>query len=171
MTLHICLLILGVACLVAATALVLYPRWPAAVPAYAGMVFLHLSYYIDVPMRTFLFWGIAAAMVAGLHFISPKGEIDGNRASNLYVGLSAMAGSLLGMLVHVNVMVLGVILGAFIGQMAYRRTPNGRWLGESPKTFLRYYCAKCLPVVVAVAIIAISVEGFILDNYQNGLLQ
>ena len=86
------LLVLGLVALAAALWLVLRPwRVAAAVPAFAGLVLLHFSYYIEVPLRAFVFWGIATAMVAGLTYLSPSGEPDGNKASNLYVGLSAMA--------------------------------------------------------------------------------
>lgn len=94
--------------------------------------------------------------------MSPPGEIDGKRSSNIYVGASAMAGALLGMLVDARLMVLGVILGALVGQLAYSRTPHGKWLTRSGATFLQYFCAKCLPVIVAVSIVGIAVEGFLL---------
>ena len=155
------LLILGIMCLAGALVLVVWPRWVAAVPAFAGLVALHLSYYIAVPASTFIFWGIATALVAGIVTMSPQGEPAGRRASNLYVGVSAMAGCLLGILVGARIMILGVILGAFIGQMAYSRTPAGTWLRADTGTFLRYFAAKCLPVIVAVSIVGIAVEGFI----------
>ena len=160
------LLIVGIACMALALVLVLIPRWVAAVPAYAAMVCLHLGYHITVPAFTFVFWGIATAMVLGLFYISPRGEIDGNKASNFYVGLSAIAGCLLGMILNVNVMVLGTVLGAAVGLLAYMRTPAGRWLSTPPMNFVRYFCAKALPAIVAVAIIGISIEGFIFDQTQ-----
>lgn len=163
MILQITLLVLGILCLFAALILLFYPRLvTAAVPAFVGLVLLHLSYFIAVPTSTFLFWGVAAVMVWGITYMSPQGEIDGRSSSNIYVGASAIAGALLGMLVDPRIMVLGVILGAFVGELAYSRTPHGRWLTASTKTFLQYYCAKCLPAVVAVSIIAIAIEGFIL---------
>lgn len=154
------LLIVGIACIALSLVLVLFPRWVAAVPAFIAMVCLHAGYHIMVPTFTFIFWGIATAMVTGLFYISPRGEIDGNKASNFYVGLSAMAGCLLGLVLNVNVMVLGTVLGAFVGQLAYMRTPAGRWL-SSGKVFVRYFCAKALPIIVAVAIVGITIEGFI----------
>ena len=167
MVMQYILLVLGILALACAVALLFYPRWvAAAVPAYAGMLLLHWSYFISVPLSTFLFWGVATIIVWGLVRMSPQGEIDGNRASNiynaLYIGASAIAGGLLGMVVDARILVLGVILGAFVGTLAYSRTPAGRWLGVASSTFLKYFCAKSLPVVVAVAIIGIAIEGFIL---------
>ena len=93
---HKILLILGVACLIAALVLVLKPKWVAAVPAFIGLVLMHLSYYIAVPGMTFAFWGIATLITIGLFYLSPSGEPDGHSSSNLYVGLTAMAGGMLG---------------------------------------------------------------------------
>ena len=163
MILQYLLLVLGVACLVVAVVLLYLPkRVAAAVPAYAGMLMLHWSYFIQANTGWMLFWGAATIIVASLVYMQPAGEIDGYRGSNLYVASSAIAGALLGMIVDPRIMVLGIILGAFVGQMAYSRTPNGRWMAKAGgKTMLHYYAAKCLPVVIATAIIGISVEGFL----------
>ncbi len=157
------LLIAGVACLVAALILVLWPRWVAAVPAYVGLVLLHWSYYIAVPVVTFVFWGIATAITVGLFYLQPSGEPDGNRSSNLYVGFTAMAGGMLGILLAPRIMVLGVILGAIMGQLAYSRTPAGRWMLFPSTQFWRYFAAKCLPAIVAISIVCIAIMGIVIN--------
>ena len=74
------LLVLGLVALAAALWLVLRPwRVAAAVPAFAGLVLLHFSYYIEVPLRAFVFWGIATAMVAGLTATRPATSMWGCR--------------------------------------------------------------------------------------------
>ena len=163
MVLQTILLIAGVACLVIALALVLWPRWVAAVPAYAGLVLMHWSYTIAVPVTTFVFWGIATAITIGLYYLSPSGEPDGNRSSNLYVGFTAMAGGMLGILLAPRIMVLGVILGAAMGQLAYSRTPAGKWMLFPSTQFWRYFAAKCLPAIVAVSIVCIAIMGVVID--------
>ena len=157
------LLIAGVACLVAALLLVLLPRWVAAVPAYAGLVLMHLSYYIAVPTVTFIFWGIATLITVGLFYLSPSGEPDGHSSSNLYVGFTAMAGGMLGILLAPRIMVLGVILGAAMGQLAYSRTPAGKWMLTPSSLFWRYFAAKCLPAIVAIAIVCIAIMGVVIN--------
>ena len=158
------LLIIGSLCLAVAVALVLWPRWVAAVPAFVGLVLLHLSYYIAVPEKTFIFWGIATLITVGLFYLSPKGEPDGHRSSNLYVGLTAIAGGLLGILLqHPAYMVLGIILGAALGQLAYSRTPAGRWMLNPSSLFLKYFLAKGLPAIIAVSIICIAITGLVID--------
>lgn len=163
MILHTLLLIAGVACLIAAVVLVLVPRWAAAVPAFVGLVLMHLSYYIDVKTMTFIFWGIATAITVGLFYLQPSGEPDGNRSSNLYVGFTAMAGGMLGILVAPRIMVLGVILGAAMGQLAYSRTPAGKWMLTPSSQFWRYFAAKCLPAIVAISIVCIAIMGVVIE--------
>lgn len=157
------LLIAGIICLAAALILVLWPRWVAAVPAYAGLVLLHWSYYIAVPMMWLIFWGIAALITAGLFYLTPKGEPDGHRSSNFYVGLTSMAGGLLGILFQrPALMVLGVIVGAAIGQLAYSRTPAGKWMLNPSTMFARYFAAKCLPAIIAISIVCIAIMGIVI---------
>ena len=105
------LFIIGVICLILAVALVLRPRWVAAVPAFVGLLLMHWSYYISVPTMTFVFWGVATLITVGLFYLSPSGEPDGHSSSNLYVGFTAMAGGMLGILLAPRILVLGVILG------------------------------------------------------------
>ncbi len=157
------LLIAGILCLVAAVALVLRPRWVAAVPAFLGLLLLHLSYYIAVPPMTFAFWGIAVLITVALFYLSPSGEPDGHSSSNLYVGFTAMAGGMLGILLAPRLLVLGVVLGAAMGQLAYSRTPAGKWMLFPSTMFWRYFAAKCLPAIVAVSIVCIAIMGIVID--------
>lgn len=157
------LLVAGLICLIAALALVLRPRWVAAVPAFIGLLMLHWSYYIAVPTMTFAFWGLATLICVGLFYLSPSGEPDGNRSSNLYIGFTAMAGGMLGIMLAPRFMVLGVILGAAMGQLAYSRTPAGKWMLTPSSQFWRYFAAKCLPAIVAVSIVCIAVMGILID--------
>ena len=152
MVLGIILLVLGIVCMIsAAVCLLFYRRIAAALPAYVALALLHASTYIYLPVKTFVFWGIATLIVAGIHRLLPPGEPAGRKSGNVYVG----------MLVGARVMVLGVVLGAFVGQMAYSRTPEGKWLKFPTSTFIQYFCAKSLPAIVAVSMLGIAVEGFI----------
>lgn len=157
------LLVAGAICLIAALLLVLWPRWVAAVPAFVGLLLMHLSYYIAVPTMTFVFWGTATLLTMGIYYLSPSGEPDGNSSSNLYVGFTAMAGGMLGIMLAPRIMVLGVVLGAAMGQLAYSRTPAGKWMLSPSIQFWRYFAAKCLPAIVAVSIVCIAIMGIVID--------
>ena len=163
MILHIILLIAGALCLALSLVLVFWPRWVAAVPAFLGLVLMHWSYYIAVPKMTFIFWGIATFITVALYYLSPSGEPDGHRSSNLYIGMTSLAGGMLGILLAPRIMVLGVIIGALVGQLAYSRTPDGKWMVSPSTMFLRYFAAKCLPVIIAVSIVCITVMGLVID--------
>ena len=79
------------------------------------------------------------------------------------MGLTALAGGLLGIiLMHPAFIVLGTIVGALMGQLAYSRTPNGKWMLFPSTVFLRYFAAKCLPAIVAVSIVCIAIAGFVI---------
>ena len=160
---HTVLLVAGAICLAIALALVLWPRWVASVPAFVGLLLMHYSYYIDVKTMTFIFWGIATLITVGLFYLSPKGEPDGHSSSNLYVGFTAMAGGMLGIMLAPRIMVLCVVLGAAMGQLAYSRTPDGKWMLTPSSQFWRYFAAKCLPAIVAVSIVCIAVMGIVID--------
>ena len=157
------LLAAGVICLILALALVLWPRWVAAVPAFIGLLLMHWSYYIAVPTMTFVFWGVATLIVVALFYLLPSGEPDGNRSSNLYIGFTAMAGGMLGIMLAPRIMVLGVILGAAMGQLAYSCTPAGKWMLNPSTMFWHYFKAKSLPAIVAVSIVCIAVMGVVID--------
>ena len=163
MVIQTILFVIGLICLAIALAFVLWPKWNAAVPAFAGLLLLHLSYHIAVRPRTFVFWGIATLLTVGLFYLSPKGEPDGHRSSNLYIGFTAMAGGLLGILLAPRAMVLGVVLGAAMGQLAYSRTPAGKWMLEPSSQFWRYFAAKSLPAIVAVSIVCIAIMGMVIE--------
>lgn len=158
------LLVLGIVMLLVALVLLLRPwRVTAALPAYLGLLALHFSYFIAVRPAYLWFWGVAAVIVAITAWYSPQGEPDGNRASNLYVGLSALAGALLGLIISPRVMVLAIILACFVGMMAYSRTPQGGWLRRDHRAMVNYFAVKCLPAIVAASIVGIAIEGFIIS--------
>lgn len=161
MTLYYILFVVGIIALVLALVLLIWPRFPAVVPAYAGMLCLHLSTFIYLRSFTLIFWGVAAAIVLMLKYMSPKGEPDGHSESNLYVGLSTIAGAMLGLVISPSLIVLGAIIGSLIGVMAYSRTPRGKWINPPSAAFFQYVGTKCLPAVVTVSIVGITVEGFI----------
>lgn len=163
MVMQTILLVAGVLCMIIALGLVLRPKWVAAVPAFVGLALMHWSYYIAVPTVTFVFWGIATLLTTGLFYLSPKGEPDGHRASNLYIGFTAMAGGMLGIMLAPRILVLGVILGAAMGQLAYSRTPAGKWMLTPSSQFWRYFAAKCLPAIVAISIVCIAVMGIVIN--------
>lgn len=165
-TLSLIMLIAALACMAAALVLTLRPWWVAAVPAFAAMLLLHLAHLVIEPTWKLVVWGFAALVCVALRQAQPSGEPDGRNTGNLYVGLGCLAGALAGLAAGVNFILLGTLLGAFVGMMAFSRTPHGSWLRATSGTFVQYFAAKCLPAIVAVAITVTCVEG-LLFYYQG----
>lgn len=127
MILSTTLLILAIVALALAVVLLIKPWWVAAVPAAVALLLLIGGNYITyMPVWKTALWVGAALVVAVLRRLLPAGEPDGRNTSNLYIGLSALAGALLGMAMGSNYILLGTIVGAFVGMMAYSRTPPAR---------------------------------------------
>ncbi len=159
MLLSTILLVLAIIALVAAVVLLVKPWWVAAVPAVAALLLLIWGKYITyMPTWKVALWVGAAIVAVGLRYLSPKGEPDGRNTGNVYIGLSALAGALLGMVLSPDFILIGTILGAFIGMMAYSRTPQGGWVKHG---LVQYFCNKCLPAIVAAALVGTSIEGII----------
>ena len=161
MTFSIFLVVLGAILLVLALVMVFKPWYVAALPAYVGICCLHWSTLATFPTWVFIFYGAATLMVMGIRYLSPKGEPDGKTTGNLYLGLGALMGCLLGMMLEARFMVLGTIIGTAMGQLAFSRTPGGKWLRFPKSNFIQYLCAKGLGIVVSVAMIGLAVEGVI----------
>ena len=161
MTLYYILFVVGIIAMVLALVLLFWPRFSAVLPAYVGMLCLHLSTFIYLRNFALIFWAVATVIVLMIKHLSPPGEPDGNKASNLYVGLSTVAGAMLGIVINPSLIVLGAIIGSLIGVMAYSRTPRGKWINPPSSAFFQDVGTKCLPAVVTVSIIGITVEGFI----------
>lgn len=152
-------LILAIVALALAVVLLIKPWWVAAVPAAVALLLLIGGNYITyMPVWKTALWVGAAVVVAVLRRLLPAGEPDGRNTSNLYIGLSALAGALLGMAMGSNYILLGTIVGAFIGMMAYSRTPAGAWVKSG---YVKYFAHKCLPAIVAAALVGTCVEGII----------
>lgn len=164
MTLSIILLIIATILLIVAFVLTIKPLWVAAVPAWCAMMLLYWAGYIHpatLPVWKIAMWAMATAIVVALRRYQPEGEPDGRNTGNLYIGLASMVGALLGIVMGPNYVLLGTIVGAVVGLMAYSRTPHGKWIKFASSTFIQYFCARCLPAIVAVAIIGISAESIL----------
>ena len=164
MTFSTILLVLACLLLVGAVVLVLKPRWVAAVPAWVGMMLLYWGDFLNsttMPGWKLALWTLATLIVVMLKFYQPSGEPDGRNTGNLYIGLGAMMGALVGIVLGSSFVVLATILGALLGMMAYSRTPHGKWIKFGNSIFIQYFCARCLPAIVAVSMIGMCAEAIL----------
>ncbi|MCM1076909.1 MAG: hypothetical protein NC411_06075 [Bacteroides sp.] len=124
-------------------------KW-AVVAAYVGMLGIGLT-VANVTYTSLIFWGVATVIVLILQFLLPKG-ISSSRRGVGYIAGAALAGALAGLTVSHGWMIIGSVIGAALGGVAYSRTPAGKVMEFPSSKFLNYLCAKGLPAVVTMCI-------------------
>lgn len=136
------------------------PRFPAVVPAYAAMVLLHFAGMPYFESKILLFWAVATVIVLGLTMLQPR-ALTAARQGHAYVAGGCLAGVLLGYIVSpvASAIIIGGAAGAFLGTLAFMRTPKGPHFSVGSAEFVQYLCAKGLPVVVAMSMAALAVAS------------
>lgn len=151
------LAILGALALSAAIALAFRPLMPATFAAYASLWLFQWSGIVEFQSSTMLFWGVATLLTLGIDRLLPA-ETARGKAGRGYVGGGALAGMVVGMLMPGAGIVLGTVIGAALGAMAYSRTPEGKTIAFPSSEFVRYLCACGLPTVVDMAIVGVALK-------------
>lgn len=154
-------IILGSLLMCGAIAMVFRPLFPGSLLAYAGLWAFHLSGYFPVTMHELMFWGVATVLVICADRLLPRGNTL-SMSGRGYVGVGTMAGMIVGMLMASAGIILGAVIGTFLGAMAYSRTPQGRGLEFPSAIFVRFLCSRGLP-----AVITLSQVGLILYYSLN----
>lgn len=137
---------------------VFVPRLPAALTGLLALCCSAVGNYgqMLVDWQTLIFWGVATAMVIGLHMMLPP-FVTRSRAGVPYISGGALAGTAVGMVMATTAAIIcGAALGAFMGALAYWRTPKGRPMLFPSSKFFNYLAAKGLPAVVALSMTAIA---------------
>lgn len=137
---------------VAGLLLSLWRKAPAALLSYAGLVtawFAGAGRGLELSSESLIFWGVATLIVLGLQVLNAS-EAHYSRASVLYCVCGAIVGGVLGIAIKPTpaAIILGAVAGAFLGAVAFTRTPQGIILREGRKSFVDYLCAIGLPAVV-----------------------
>lgn len=124
--------------------------------SFLGLCATGLLRYVDYPFSTYLFWGTAVAIVVVLWFMLPRAVATSRRGLPYMAGAS-LAGAAIGMAIggHAAI-ILGAVVGALMGGVAYGRTPAGRVLEFPSPRFFNYLCAKGLPAAIAMSMAALS---------------
>ncbi len=147
-------IIVGALLLSAAVVLQFRPLMPASLAAYASLWMFQWSGVLAFPSSTMLFWGLATLLVLGLDRLLPAAITRGVDGRGYICG-GALAGMVVGMLISPTGIILGAAIGAFLGAMAYSRTPVGKALPFPSAGFLRFLCARGLPAVVTVSMVGV----------------
>lgn len=157
-------IILGSILMCAAIALIFRPIFPAAIIAYAGLCSFHFAEF-DITPASLIFWGVASLIVLGIDYLLPK-AVTRSTFGRGYVGIASITAMIAGMLINSAGIIIGAVAGAFLGAIAYSRTPNGRNLRFPSGRFVNFLCARGLPAVVTVSMVGIVIlQSLILAGY------
>lgn len=130
-------------------------RWNCLL-SFIAIALIYFLGQTGMPSQILWFWGTSALLGWGICILLPQ-QVMNSRFGLNYIATGALAGTFVGMLISAAGMVIGSLLGAFCGALAFSRTPAGRNLAFPSKKFLNYLCAKGLPAVVCMCVLAITV--------------
>ena len=149
-------LILSLAAVVA----MFVPRLPAAIAAFAALVCAHFGGALYINEKILIFWGVATVIVLGLRMLQPKAIVLA-KGGQAYVAVATIAGTLLGYTVAATAatIIIGGAIGAFIGALAYMRTPASPQLPLASQSFVEFLSAKGLPALVTASMVAITIAS------------
>lgn len=158
MTINMPVCILGLILAVAAAALAFKSRTWSPLVSFIALAVTYFWGRTMLDSSQFYFWGSAALIAWGIYIMLPR-PVAASRVGMGYIVGGTLAGALVGLIASHAWLVLGAMLGAFCGALAYSRTPSGAILQFPSSKFLHYLCAKGLPAVVMVCILGFLVEA------------
>lgn len=135
------------------------PRGWSAILAFAGMLCCKFGADAMIDSSQLWFWGAAAVIVLAIGALLPVPVVTSRRGV-AYVCVAVIAGLLVGLAISPNAMILGGAVGAFIGAFAYSHTPAGAKLVFPSRQFVNYLCAKALPPLISLSIVATALVSF-----------
>lgn len=124
--------------------LAFFPRIPAVILSFAAMLVAALSGLVIFTPAQLWFWGIAAVIAAAIGRMTYDRS---QRTVSYYIAGGALVGALVGLvLATVAAVIVASAAGAFLGLLAWSRTPAGRGSGISGS--LGMLASAGLPAVV-----------------------
>ncbi|MDE6395020.1 MAG: hypothetical protein K2K77_06735 [Duncaniella sp.] len=148
--------VISILLLVIGAGLTFYSATYGAVVAFLGLCAVGLIPGVELGVPVFIFWAVAIAIVVTLGFILPK-AVTASRLGVTYIVMGALAGMLVGLALSHAAMIIGSVIGALLGGVAFARTPAGKALTFPSPRFWNYLCAKGLPAVISFAIIGTAI--------------
>lgn len=111
---------------------------------------------------TAIFWGAASLIAAGINLLLPA-DVANSRVGVPYMAGGAIVGACVSAAISLSVpsIILGAVCGALLGAIAFSRTPAGAKLSFPSRRFFNYLCAKALPAIVSVTVLAIALINLV----------
>lgn len=153
-------IILGSLLLLLAVLLAFRPLFPASLVAYASLWMFQLSGHLQFPSSTIIFWSVATMIVLGLDRLLPS-ALSRSPQGQGYIAAGTLAAMVVGMLMSGAGIILGAAIGAFLGALAYSRTPAGQPLAFPSSPFMKFLCAKGLPAIVAFSMVGLIIRDLL----------
>lgn len=153
-------IILGAMLTLTAILLTFRPVFPASLVAYGSLWMFQLSGHLQFPTNTIIFWSIATLIVLGLDRLLPAALTRASQGQG-YIATGTLAAMAVGMLLSGAGIILGAAIGAFLGALAYSRTPAGQALAFPSSAFTRFLCAKGLPAIVAFSMVGLVLRDLL----------
>lgn len=154
-------IIISLLAIIAALAATFTARPWAPLAALCALVVLTATPANVPTLSTILFWGAAAAIAFGINKLLPP-AISQSRTGLAYIAAASLAGTFVGLIISQAAMIIGAVAGAFIGALAFSRTPAGTAIRSPFGKFVNYICAKAMPAVITCCICGISAIYIIL---------
>lgn len=153
-------LILGIILLIGSIVMAYRPWIPSVILSFVAMWILNYSHYITLSNNTILFWGIATMLVLLIRMGQTQDKPNSKGIG--YIATGALVGCVVGMLMSNSGIILGATLGAFMGLLAFCRTPNGKELHFPSKEWIMQLASKGLPIIVSMSIIGTILNDLLL---------
>ena len=157
-------LIIGIVLMVGAVFFTFRPIIPSVLLSYAAMWVLSSNNHIFISSHNLLFWDIATMFV--LLITMAQSPSNHNTHELGYIGVGTLSGSLVGMVVSHAGIIIGAAIGAFMGLLAFCRTPNGKNISFPSRVFISQLASKGLPTIVTMSIFATILEK-LLTSYND----
>ena len=130
-------------------------RWSCLL-SFIAIALIYFLGNAGIPSQTLWFWGSCSLLAWGICVLLPRDVME-TRFGLGYIAAGALAGTFVGILMSQAAMVIGALLGAFCGALAFSRTPSGKTMRFPSRQFLNYLCAKGLPSAVCMCVAALTV--------------
>ena len=145
------------------------PRTPACIVAYMALWAAKLSGYTPFTVGTMIFWGVAVVIVFVNRCLLPAYIRNSTRGLG-YIGGGALVGMALGLTLYTAAtVIIGAVIGSFLGAIAYTRTSRGAALEFPTSKFFNYLGAKGIPAVIAASMCGLVFAGLIARSIINNV--
>ena len=149
--------LIAIALLLSIASVIALFRSLRSAPAIAFVTLILATATASIHAERFLFWGSAALIALALLYLIPA-SVAHARVGVPYIVGGALVGIAIGAAISLSpaAFIIGAAAGTLGGGLAFAQTPAGHLLRFPSRQFFNSLCAKGLPAIVTINVIAIS---------------